>query len=789
MLGDKVFPTSTTGWGARTSMLRKITVHPGNEHFRSESGILCSANGEIVFCAEQQGSPVFTIPDYITAVHAEAFRGNAVIRKLIIPETVKELDARAFSGMAALEEVVFTGNRETLGKELFYECPNLKQIAWPEGLKTIGLSCFEASGLEQVSIPESVEVIESYAFAITRMQSVTLPPTVKKIGMSIFAHVKDITVYDTMDADAKPPCDGLDSNNGFCNGRVGFIGIYQRKNYIAGACNANWYEHTITVRSAETGEIKYAVRMPYDQKRKVYCTYASAWGKDAGFHFPAIDALFKELTADAKQDYALARMGQWDSLSDEMKDTLSKYIARNAKDLCAKVMENDDAQLLALMESCGIVKKNTIDERLEQADKYGAVSCKAWLLEWQNKALSPKEKAKKADSALKMRAPTVAEIKKIWPHKKGADGGLIITGYNGKDVDAVVPEVIGKTPVTGIASSAFSDSKDPQQQAFLREQLRSVVIPDSVKTIGHMAFYCCSGLESVKLPKDLEVLEGNLFRDCGKLSVTIPKKARAIMGQALAGAGNTVLEIPGKVSSIDPAAFVPTGWHTSYTTALKEFRVDPKNTSFKAVDGVLFSGDGATLVSYPGAKDDDTYTVPDGVTAIAENAFRHNLNLKHIVLPDTVTRIDAYAFAGCHALETIVMPRNLEALGSSAFSESAALKEITVPEGISALPSSAFQICTALTTVHLPKNLKRIDSAAFDRCPALTAISIPEGLKGIGEQAFRRCTSLKTLRFSEQTTKIGYAAFSECPELTIHAPEGSKVYEYAKNHKLKVVTD
>ena len=76
----------------------------------------------------------------------------------------------------------------------------------------------------------------------------------------------EIEVYDTIDSEAKPAAEYLDDTNGGFNGKVGFIGIHQKENYIVAACNANWHEHTIIVRSAEDDSEKYRVRMPNGQK-------------------------------------------------------------------------------------------------------------------------------------------------------------------------------------------------------------------------------------------------------------------------------------------------------------------------------------------------------------------------------------------------------------------------------------------------------------------------------------------------------------------------------------------
>jgi hypothetical protein len=297
--------------------------------------------------------------------------------------------------MAALEEIVLPHDCPVLGDGIFVDCPGLKFITWPKNLRAIGEKCFAHTGIENLVIPETVETIGKYAFSFIKAKSVILPKTVKDISLSVFSGVPEIEVYDTIDADAKPAAEFLDEINGDYNGKVGCIGIHHKERYLLGACNSEWYEHTIVVRSAEDDSEKFRVRMPNGQKRKVYCTFASSWGKNAEFNFSAVDDIFKDLTADAKLDYMFNRLHCQTGISEEMLNTLRKYIARNAKVIAARIFKTDAVNDLAMLEPFGIVKKNTVTERVDEAAKAAATQCIAWLLNWQNSNVSAKAKSSK----------------------------------------------------------------------------------------------------------------------------------------------------------------------------------------------------------------------------------------------------------------------------------------------------------------------------------------------------------------------------------------------------------
>lgn len=771
-LGKNALPTVQVDFFIfRSAALTRVETDPENPHFRSVDGVLFTREGELVYCPPGFCAACFEIPDWCVSIRDYALWGNKGIRKLVIPEGVTEIGLRAFWGMPALEEAVFTGSRKKLGKEWFLDCKKLSSVTFPGNLETIGESCFSQAGLASVVFPETLKVLEEYAFSQTGIKSVTVPKSVERIGPGALAGVADITVFDTIDAQAQDTsCLGqMGSNARHYNGSMAL------------------HEHTITVRSAETGLVKHTVRMPSEQKIIVNQAYQDAWKPGGVFCYDELDPLFREMTPDLKKEYVLIRLGMWDQVRDENREIFSKYCARSAKDLFTLAISEDNAQTLALLAPHGIVKKANLEDRLEQAAKANAVACAAWLLDWQNRNMSQKEKAKKAENALALKAPTVAEIRKIWPHKKGSDGGITITGYNGEDVDIEVPAVIGKTPVTAIANSCFSSYGHPDRRDFFQSQLRSVVLPDSITSIGTMVFSHCEALESVTLPAKMKKLPDRMFYGCAMLEIQIPRGVQDIGDSALIGVKNETVYLPASVREVHPEAFQSQRTPNQPTCRLREIKVDPGNPTLTAADGVLFSSDGRTLLCYPSQKTGETYRVPDAVRFIAPFAFAGNSFLRRLELPEILTAIGNSAFAGASALESVRMPGKLKKLGGTVFLSCVSLKELTLP-GLRELPTGSFAGCSALETVCLPENMETIGKLAFKSCVSLRRVTIPEGLRTVETEAFTGCSALETLTFSCQTTEIRYQAFDGCRKLTIHAPEGSAAWLYGKNNRIPVET-
>jgi len=114
--------------------------------------------------------------------------------------------------------------------------------------------------------------------------------------------------------------------------------------------------------------------------------------------------------------------------------------------------------------------------------------------------------------------------------------------------------------------------------------------------------------------------------------VTIPDAVISIGAQAFfACSGLTTLTIPASVTNIANGAF--SGWQS-----LTAIIVAPLNPSYSSVDGVLFNKSLTTLIRFPEGKA-GSYTVPNTVTSILDNAFSSSVLLTDVTIPDSVITI------------------------------------------------------------------------------------------------------------------------------------------------------
>ena len=236
-----------------------------------------------------------------------------------------------------------------------------------------------------------------------------------------------------------------------------------------------------------------------------------------------------------------------------------------------------------------------------------------------------------------------------------------------------IPSEIGGKQVTAIAAQAFMDN----------DNITSVTIPNTVTTIGDEAFLSCGKLETVVIPGSVQTIGMGAFNTCTKLtSVTIEDGVETIGNYAFYYCGLSSITLPASLTSIGEYVF-------DGCSKLENIYVDSSNTSFKDVDGVLYSYNGDTIYKFPEYKYDVTsYSIPEGVKYISKSAFDGATYLQEITLPSTLLRIEERAFSSCK-FTSVTIPESVEYVGSKAFYNSLSGGNVTVTNNATSTSSWA----------------------------------------------------------------------------------------------------
>lgn len=199
----------------------------------------------------------------------------------------------------------------------------------------------------------------------------------------------------------------------------------------------------------------------------------------------------------------------------------------------------------------------------------------------------------------------------------------------------------------------------------IKDEVKTVVFSDEITYIGSNSLQGCTNVSKITFPQKLvdigiNALEGTRwFENCDSGIVTIKTILYAykegvaddnvvicngitrISSNFSSSFKNGVdspisLQIPNTVSVIKDGAL-------SYASELTTISVNSGNQYYKCVNNVLYSKDGKQLVCYPAG-----------------------LN-GNITVPESVTEIRPYAFAGCESMEEISIGKNVTYIADNAF--------------------------------------------------------------------------------------------------------------------------
>ena len=337
-----------------------------------------------------------------------------------------------------------------------------------------------------------------------------------------------------------------------------------------------------------------------------------------------------------------------------------------------------------------------------------------------------------------------------------SDGTAQVVMYEGTATRVRIAETYNGAPVTKIANNAFENST-----------IASIVIPDSVTSIGNYAFFECWNLTSVYYTGDIASwcnISGlntlmsngvNLYIDNELITgeLIIPDSVTSIGNYAFSCCYNlTSITIPDSVTSIGNSAF-------SCCSSLTSITIGDSVTSIAEYAFYYCS----SLISI---------TIPDSVTSIGDWAFYDCDSLTSITIGDSVTSIGDRAFYNCDSLQYNEYG-NAKYLGNEANPYFALIEvksknfsNYTIHSDTKLISNSAFYECYSLTSITIGDSVTSIAEYAFYYCSSLTSITIGDSVTSIGYYAFDNCRSLINITIGDSVTSIEDGAFSGCSSLT-----------------------
>lgn len=265
-----------------------------------------------------------------------------------------------------------------------------------------------------------------------------------------------------------------------------------------------------------------------------------------------------------------------------------------------------------------------------------------------------------------------------------------------------------------------------------------------VTEIGANAFYACTA-KYIELPNTIKTIGIYAFKNCNIERINIPES----------------------VTTINRNAF-------QFCNNLQ--RVDITNIeNWLKID---FDIDGSW---YP----EDERPNP---VFYAKHLYLNNEELKELTIPEGITDINTYAFAGLSSLESIEFGKDVTSIKDYSFQYCESLKSIIIPDNVTSIGVKAFDSCTALESIYLSREVEELPKGMFANCTSLEMVRIPENVKMVGYDCFKGCKKLKTVFIEDGIDELKDGAFEDCENLKdfycycINPPKA-----YTLNYKDKII--
>ena len=691
-----------------------------------------------------------TIPKNVTHIGKNAFHGCYFLESIILNNGITAIEDHSFQYCENLASIIIPDSVKTIGKEAFDDCTSLVSITLNEGITHIGDFTFRnCSNLQSITLPESIVSIGKGAFeGCTSLTSINIPSNVSSIGDCAFESCTNLS-FMSVHADNKT----YDSREN-CNAI-----IHTRSNRLIRGCNNTKIPNSI--QSIEHNAFSYCLKLrkikipknvsKIDERTFLGCT------KLQEINIPHITSIEEEAFKDCSNLVSIYTQ-ELKSIDRKAIIGCSALHAITIPGKCCSISIEGCSQLDRIV----CLSENLYIEGLDPVRQNITMYVPNDLVE---KYTNKYKRNNLEIKSIEFKEDTIS-YKMIDTHSVS-----VIYSEDYKELsDISIPEKVyyGGTllMVVGIEAHAFLSCS----------KLISISIPKSIKHIEMSAFAGCffeknNFVNSSKLSESKNRYWGATIID-EDINGLLIKKNTIITYRK----GITTIIIPETVAGINKDAFcdlVVPKEHVINKSSCISSDYWGARIADKEVDGLLICDN--ELLKYQGNATD--VKIPNGITLIANKAFKGCTFVHSVVIPNSVTHIGREAFSGCSALSTIEIPTSVIFIDEDAFFNTLWYEEqqnniiyinhilyknkgnsntnITIKEGTESISPGAFRNCTSLRTVNMPSSVGKIGSEAFYGCSSLRTIDFNEEFI-IDEET--GCCGYSMI-------EIGYGAFHGCKSL------------------------
>ena len=652
-----------------------------------------------------------TIPSSITNILPYAFYRNTFVRRIVIPGTITTITDHAFYGCDNLETVKLMRGTTQILSYAFAENALLQSINLPDTLVSIGASAFDnCDSLQAILLPNNLQTIGDYAFRNTQLSTVIVHNDVNSIGLGAFqgCPLESITlpfVGKTGKTDQTS-----ESVFGYVFGKYGSSASSKPE----GTTYQGWrYGYYLT---PGTSGYNYA----YSSN---YC---------ADYYY--IPTTLKTVVITDATIIPYGAFQNCDFIENITVPSTVTKISNFAFKNCKGITNINLGTALASIGTyafadCSALETITIPNTVENIGSYAFNNCSS---------LSRMNSSTDGNIVLPTEITTV-------PSYAFAGCVSILSVQLPKNLATIQNNAFENC--VGITELTLLNGLESIGDSALRNvSIKTIIVPDSVTSIGLGAFYGCP-LESITLP----------FVGANRDLKTSVDSSYYTEKQLLGYIFGTTLES----TSSNGQNLVYQG--QSYNSGYRKYYIPSTLKTVTITDATGISANafyGCTMI--------ESLTLNEGITIIYDRAFYNCTALKSMEIPESVASLGVYAFGGCNGLNSVILP-NLTVINDYTFYNCKSLAEITLPTTLTKIGGYAFYGCLSLDELSIPSTVTSIGNNTFDGCSGIAKLVLPENLQTIGESAFRN-VPIKTIVVPDTVTSIGLGAFYGCPLESITLP-------------------
>ena len=747
------------------------------------------------------------IPDGVTSIPSFVKR-SSLVESLTLPGSIKSIAQGFFKNCTNLKKIVLKDGITSIGQEAFSNCTSLETLTVPSSVTEVGDSAFYGlTGLKELNWNAvSVTGPENYygtmfANAGKNSSGVTVKfgNGVKTIPQRMFyaqensdyvSNVVSVSFSDSITEignQAFYGCSALES-----------LTVPESVTYVGGSAfsgltslkELNW-------NAAEISEPEYY----YNENAIFTNAGVNSTGVVVSFGDGVKVIPSRMFYAQENSDYVS------NVVSVSFSDSITE-IGERAFYNCNKLSELNLGKSVSIIGNqafygCTAIENLTLPESVTEIGSNAFYNLTALReINWNVIGLNSRENF---GSAIFVNAGIDGEgYSVVFGDKVKSIPSAMFQCYNYDENVSKLKSVIISDSVTSIGDYAFNNCINLTELAF----------GNSVTDIGSGAFAYCSGIIDIQLPVSVVNIGREAFYECTSvINLTVPEKTVYIGNRAFYNL--TSLENlfwNAKELSIDE----------EYGDNINMYNAGINGNGLKVVFGSKVRKIPAGIFS---SYDDEvagnnvtSVVIPENVEEIGTSAFYNCKNLTNLSIAEGVSKIGNSAFCGCEGLQEICVPESVCYVGYETFRNLASLKKLTwkpvkvsnedgeeycsfyraginsdglevvFGDKVESIPYSMFRNdwgydSANVISVYMPGSIKNIGSEAFYGCDGLTELTIGDGVEYIGDCAFANCTSLRILNVPEKLKSADYGAFKDCTSLEVinWNAKNFSTYDYEDN--------